>query len=109
MQSGWCVWKVVTTFDVCVAKEERAQSGRIPDNSRCREQIEFESTVIHRVIGSTLAAETAAVANVVDRQLNARLAVEAFMKSETEGGRCLIICRKHVQILRRVKPSWICW
>ena len=49
--------------------------------------VEFNSAVLHRAIGSTLAAESAALANAVYRQLYGRLRVEALLKGEPQRSR----------------------
>ena len=87
---------VVTTCDASFSQERKR---------RCRETfltrittcgvekgasicttIEFNSTVIHRVTGSELAAEQAVLTNSVDRQLYVRPWVDALLIREPQGG-----------------------
>ena len=52
-----------------------------------RTMIEFNGAVIHRVTGSTLPAEAAALATAVGRQrYTRRLLVEALLRCEPQGG-----------------------
>ena len=55
-------------------------------NKQCVPSIaECNSTVIHRVIGSTLAAESAALATALDRQLDVRLWLDSILFGERQG------------------------
>ena len=48
--------------------------------------VEFGSSVIHRVVRSTLAAEAAALSTALDRQLYLRLVLESLIHGEPECG-----------------------
>ena len=46
--------------------------------------VEFDGTVIHTVIGSTFAAESATLATALDRQLYVRLLSETILFGELQ-------------------------
>ena len=82
---------VLTAFDAHFAKDLTAESGLITTITACgveNEQtvftmVEFNRTVIHRVIGSMQAAESAVLATALDRLL---FLLELILCGEPQGG-----------------------
>jgi hypothetical protein len=84
--------RVITPFDASFAKElgGKSQGGFITmaaDDSVLKglapvNLIEFSSFRIHRVVRSTMAAESAALCIALDRQLYARVVFEGMLKGE---------------------------
>ena len=87
---------VLTPFDASYAKEpgSKSQSGfmNLLTSSEVHEQksvanlVEFHSGTIPRVVGSTMAAESAALSTAIDRHLYVRLLIEALLMGEPEYG-----------------------
>ena len=87
---------VVTSFDANFARQigMRSQLGFlsfISDDAIEKEecvcsQVEFGSSVIRRVVRSTLAAEAAALSTALDRQLYLRLVLESILHGEPQCG-----------------------
>jgi len=85
---------IVTSFDASFAKEAemKSQSGFLTfvSDQRIKHEpakcclIEYQSTKIDRVVKSTMAAESAALSRALDRQLYARLMLEAILHGEPE-------------------------
>ena len=83
---------VVTPFDANFARQAgmRSQLGfmsflsedSIEKESSTCSMVEFGSSVIHRVVKSTLAAEAAALSTALDRQLYLRLVLESMLYGE---------------------------
>ena len=79
---------VLTVFNVSFAKEgkRRIRGGSITTVTTCgvknetavRIMVESNDTVIHRTVGRTWAAESAALATALDRQLHGRLLLESI-------------------------------
>ena len=121
-----CLEEVVTIFDVSFAQATKGRSQgthSIEKGASICTMVEHNSTVTRRVMGSTLAAESAALANAVGRQLYVKLLVEALLKDprwprwadpnlESRGSwrlmpsDCVVICRKQVRFPRSVTSSW---
>ena len=90
--------KVVTMSDASFAAEPgcRSQagfvtivtSGSIEAASVPATLVEFQSSTIHRVVRSTLAAEAASLSTALDRQLYVRLVLEALLHGEPETTPC---------------------
>ena len=88
--------QVVTPFDASFAREPgmRSQLGFMNlITSKCINKheclcnvVEFQSSTIHRVVKSTLAAEAAALSTAIDRQLYLRLLLESLLYGEPECG-----------------------
>ena len=88
--------QVVTPFDASFAREPgmKSQLGfmNLITSKYIIEQeclcnvVEFQSSTIHRVVKSTLAAEAAALSTAIDRQLYLRLLLESFVYGEPECG-----------------------
>ena len=87
---------VVTPFDANFGRQEGhksqlgffsflAEEGIETADSVCA-LVEFGSSVIHRVVRSTLAAEAAALSTALDRQLYLRLVLESLMFGEPDCG-----------------------
>jgi hypothetical protein len=81
--------QVVTFFDASFGKEEgsRSQAGmltiltdaRVSTGPSQGNVLEFQSVRIPRIVRSTLAAESASLSTALDRQLYARLVLEALI------------------------------
>ena len=86
--------QLVTFLDASFGKEEgcRSQSGMITllTDDRVATQrtpacvVEFHSVRIPRIVKSTLAAESASLSTALDRQLYARLLLEALLHGEPD-------------------------
>ena len=85
---------VITSFDASYAKEPgmKSQGGFVTfisdqritkEPSKCC-LVEFQSTKVDRVVKSTMAAESASLSRALDRQLYARLLLEAILHGEPE-------------------------
>jgi len=89
-------WKVLTSFDASFAREPGMKSqlgfmtflttGLIEQEETVCNVAEFQSSTIHRVVKSTLAAEAASMSTALDRQLYLRLLLEAILYGEPACG-----------------------
>jgi len=89
-------WQVLTSFDASFAREPGMKSqlgfmtflttGPVEQEETVCNIAEFQSSTIHRVVKSTLAAEAASMSTALDRQLYLRLLLEAILYGEPACG-----------------------
>jgi len=89
-------WQVLTSFDASFAREPGMKSqlgfmtflttGPVEQEETVCNIAEFQSSTIHRVVKSTLAAEAASMSTALDRQLYLRLLLEAILDGEPACG-----------------------